>query len=292
MLEKLSLGTNPATGLSTSEAKKRLEEFGRNILVPKSSLAALWHWLKTLADPMILLLLLAALVYFILGEARDGWVLVGSIVPILLVDLALEARTGRALKKIRELTAPTADVIRDGAKKKVLSEELVPGDLLLNKEGDILPADAILVEANNVEMDEAPLTGESVPVPKDASNSELSKVFAGTAVHSGQGKAIVTATGKKTRYGQIGYLMTEIREERTPLQKKIARLVVRLLGGAVFVCLLVFTIEFYRGSGWGKAFLSAVSLAIGAVPEEFPVVFTLYLTMGVFRLARKKAMVR
>ncbi len=292
MLEKLSLDTNPATGLSSSEAKKRLEEFGPNILVPKSPLAALWHWLKGLADPMILLLVLAALVYFFLGEARDGWVLVASIVPILLVDLALEARTGRALKKIRGLTAPTADVIRDGAPKKVLSEELVPGDLLLNKEGDILPADAILVEANNVEMDEAPLTGESVPVPKDASNSELSKVFAGTAVLSGQGKAIVTATGKKTRYGQIGYLMTEIREERTPLQKKIVRLVVRLLAGAVFVCLLVFAIEFYRGSGWGNAFLSAVSLAIAAVPEEFLVVFTLYLTMGVFRLARKKAMVR
>src|SRR3972149_10746793 len=157
MLEKLSLGTNPATGLSTSEAKKRLEEFGRNILVPKSSLAALWHWLKTLADPMILLLLLAALVYFILGEARDGWVLVGSIVPILLVYLALEARTGRALKKIRELTAPTAGVIRDGAEKIVPTETLVPGDVLVIKERDILPADGVLAESNNIEMDEAPL---------------------------------------------------------------------------------------------------------------------------------------
>lgn len=284
--------TNLNIGLSSAEAKKRFSEFGPNILVPHFPFTALWHWLKTLSDPMILLLLLAALVYFLLGETRDGWVLVGSIIPILLVDLALETRTGRALKRIRELTAPTAYVIRDGVEKIVPTELLVPGDILVIKEGDILPADALLVESYNIEMDEAPLTGESIPVPKDFSGSEESKVFAGTAVLSGQGKAIVAATGKKTRYGQIGHLLTEIKEERTPLQKKIDRLVRQLLAGAVFVCLLVFAIQFYRGSGWGKAFLSAVSLAIAAVPEEFPVVFTLYLTMGVFRLARKKALIR
>ncbi|MCI0596097.1 MAG: cation-transporting P-type ATPase [candidate division Zixibacteria bacterium] len=292
MAEKPDFKTNPVTGLSSTEAKRRLLEFGPNILVPKSPFAALWHWLKTLSDPMILLLLLAALVYFLLGETRDGWVLVGSIIPILLVDLALETRTGRALKKIRDLTAPTAHVIRDGVETIVPTETLVPGDVLVIKEGDILPADGVLAEANNVEMDEASLTGESISVPKDVSGSDESNVFAGTAVVSGQGKAIITATGRRTRYGQIGHLLTEIREERTPLQKKIDRLVIRLLVWAVFVCFLVFAIEFYRGSGWGKSFLSAVSLAIAAVPEEFPVVFTLYLTMGVFRLTRKKALIR
>jgi len=292
MTEKLPFETNPKIGLSSPEAKKRLLEFGPNILVPHSPFAALWHWLKTLSDPMILLLFLAALVYFLLGETRDGWVLVGSIVPILLIDLALETRSSRALKKIRELTAPTVHVIRDGAEKIVPTESLVPGDVLVIKEGDILPADAVLIESNNVEMDEAPLTGESIPVSKDASGSEESNVFAGTAVLSGQGKAMVAATGKNTRYGQIGHLLTEIKEERTPLQKKIDRLVGQLLAGAVIVCLLVFAIQFYRGAGWGKAFLSAVSLAIAAVPEEFLVVFTLYLTMGVFRLARKKALIR
>ncbi len=288
----LPFDSNLNAGLSSAEAEKRLLEFGPNILVPLSPLAGLWHWLKTLSDPMILLLLLAALVYFLLGETRDGWVLVGSIVPILLVDLALETRASRALKKIRELTAPTAHVVRDGVEKVVRSETLVPGDVWLIKEGDILPADGVLAEANNIEMDESPLTGESVPVPKTASGSEESSVFAGTTVVSGQGRGGITATGRKTRYGQIGHLMTEIKEERTPLQKKIDRLVVRLLAGAVFVCLLVFAIEFYRGAGWGKAFLSAVSLAIAAVPEEFPVVFALYLTMGVFRLTRKKALIR
>ncbi|MGH8005061.1 MAG: cation-translocating P-type ATPase, partial [Limisphaerales bacterium] len=267
-------------------------QFGPNILVPQSPFAAFWHWLKSLSDPMILLLLLAALVYFLLGEVRDGWVLVGSIVPILLVDLALEARSSRALKKIRELTAPVAQVVRGGIEKIVPTETLVPGDVLVIKEGDILPADGVLAESNNIEMDEAPLTGESIPVPKEASGSGESNVFAGTAVLSGQGKATVTGTGRKTRYGQIGHLLTEIKEERTPLQKKIDRLVTRLLTGAVFACFLVFIIEFYRGSGWGKSFLSAVSLAIAAVPEEFPVVFTLYLTMGVFRLSRKKTLIR
>ncbi|MGE5692678.1 MAG: cation-translocating P-type ATPase [Candidatus Zixiibacteriota bacterium] len=292
MAERHSFETNPAIGLSSAEAGKRLLEFGPNILVPKSRLAAFWHWLKTLSDPMILLLLLAALVYFLLGEVRDGWVLVCSIIPILLVDLALEARTGRALKKIRELTTPNAHAIRDGVEKLIPSESLVPGDVLVIKEGDILPADGFLAAASNIEMDEASLTGESIPVPKDASGSEPSNVFAGTAVLSGQGRAIVTATGKKTRYGQIGHLLTAIKEERTPLQKKIGGLVKRLLAGAIVACLVVLAIEVARGAGWGKAFLSAVSLAIAAVPEEFPVVFTLYLTMGVFRLAKKKALVR
>ncbi|MCI0330573.1 MAG: cation-transporting P-type ATPase [candidate division Zixibacteria bacterium] len=292
MADTLLFETDPRIGLSSNEAKKQLLKFGPNILIPKSPFAALLHGLKSLADPMVLLLLLAALVYFLLGEIRDGWVLVGSIVPILAVDLALEARTGRALKKIRELTAPTALVVRDGVEKVVQSETLVPGDVLVMKEGDILPVDGVLAESNNVEMDESPLTGESIPVPKDSSGMESSNVYAGTSVLSGQGKAHVTATGRETRYGQIGHLLTEIKEERTPLQKKIDRLVVRLLAWAVFVCLLVFAIEFYRGSGWGRSFLFAVSLAIAAVPEEFPVVFTLYLTMGVFRLARKKTLIR
>ncbi len=249
MAENPLFDSSPAAGLSTAEAKKRLLEYGPNILVPKFPWTGFWRWLKTLSDPMILLLLLAALVYFLLGEVRDGWVLVGSIVPILLVDLALEARSSRALKKIRELTAPTTHVIRDGVEKVVRSETLVPGDVLIIKEGDILPADGSLALANNVEMDEAPLTGESIPVQKDVSSAEQSNVFAGTAVLSGQGRAIVTAAGKKTRYGQIGHLLTEIKAERTPLQKKIDRLVVRLLAWAIFVCLLVFVIEFNRGAG-------------------------------------------
>ncbi len=286
------MDTNPSTGLSSAEAKKRLEQFGANILVPKSPFEAFLRWLKTLADPMIILLLLAALVYFLLGEARDGWVLVGSIVPILLVDMALEARTGKALKKIRQLTQPFSRVLRDGQEKLSPTEELVPGDVLIIKEGDILPADGVLADASNIEMDEAPLTGESIPVPKGVSSQEHAEVFAGTSVLSGQGKAAITATGEKTRYGQIGHLMAKIKEERTPLQKKIDGLVKRLLVWAVSACLLVLAIEFWRGSGWGKAFLSAVSLAIAAVPEEFPVVFTLYLTMGVFRLAKKKTLVR
>lgn len=292
MAENPAIAADIHTGLSTAEAQKRLQEWGPNVLVPKPRFAVLAHWLQTLGDPMILLLLSAAAVYFLLGEGRDGWVLVGSILPILGVDVALEARTGRALRKIRELTAPTATVIRDGTERVVRSEALVPGDVLVIREGDILPADAVLAEGNNVEMDESALTGESIPVAKDLSGTDSSKLYAGTVLLSGQGKAVVFATGRKARYGQIGYLMTRIKEERTPLQKKIDRLVVRLLVWALSVCLLVFAIELYRGAGWGRSFLSAVSLAIAAVPEEFPVVFTLYLTMGVFRLARKKALVR
>jgi Ca2+-transporting ATPase len=286
------LDTDPENGLSSAEARKRFLEYGPNVLVPKSRFDFFWHWLKTLADPMILLLLLAALVYFLLGEVRDGWVLVGSIAPIWLVDLALEARTGRALKKLRELNRPFAAVLRDGRVQQISSEEIVPGDLLLIKEGDLPPADGFLAEGNNVEMDEAPLTGESIPVPKIAGGAEVSAIFAGTSVTAGQGKVLVTATGKKTRYGQIGHRMAEIREEQTPLQRKIGGLVKKLLAGAVLACFVVLAIELARGAGWGKAFLSAVSLAIAAVPEEFPIVFTLYLTMGVFRLAKKKALLR
>jgi P-type Ca2+ transporter type 2C len=282
----------PPGGLSSPEAARRLAEHGPNILVPRSRFSALLHWLKTLADPMTLLLLVAAVVYFALGEERDAWVLIVSIIPIFAVDLFLEARTDRALKGIRAMTVRTARVLRDSVRVEIPVEALVPGDRVLIEEGEIFPADGVLVEGSNVEVDESPLTGESVPVPKEPGDPRRSEVYAGTRVLYGRGSIRLLSTGRETRYGQIGHKMAEMEEERTPLQRKIGALVIRLGLGAAAVCLLLIAAEKLRGSGWEAAFLAAVSLAIAAIPEEFPVVFSLYLTLGVARLARKKALMR
>jgi len=241
---------------------------------------------------MTLLLVVAATIYFFLGEVRDGWVLILSIIPIFVVDLFLEARTGRALKAIRAMTLPTARVLRDGEPREIAVEDLVPGDRVFIDEGDVFPADGVLVEGSNVEVDESPLTGESIPVPKEPADPARSRVLAGTRVLYGKGSIVLQATGRATQYGQIGHKMAEMEEERTPLQRKIGVLVTRLAMGAAVACVLLMAIEVLRGSGWEKAFLAAVSLAIAAIPEEFPVVFSLYLTLGVTRLARKKTLMR
>jgi Ca2+-transporting ATPase len=281
-------------GLTTVEARARLAKYGPNILVPTKRRPTLFIWIvRPLADPMALLLLVAGATYLLLGDYPDAVATLVALVPITLVTLVLEARTERTLEQLRRATAPTAVVWRDGQRQVVPAEDLVPGDLVFLQEGDVIPADGILIQGIQLMVDESALTGESQPVVKDATGNEPERqMYAGAALRSGRGVMRVTATGERTRYGQIGALVAGIREPPTPLQQLIFRLVRQLAVVAVGLCVVVASIQIISGQGWAAGIIAGVSLGIAAIPEEFPMVYTLYLALGAWRLTRKQALIR
>ncbi len=285
---------NGEYGLSSPEAAARLAEHGPNILVPEQGHVTLAGWLlRPFTDPMVGLLLGAGLIFFVLGDYFDTAIVLIAVVPIALVSLLLEIRAERTLEQLKRLAAPTATVWRDGREMVIPTEDLVPGDLILLQEGDIIPADGTLVRGARLMVDESALTGESQPVVKDANgDTEDRGLLAGTTLLSGRGISRITETGARTQYGKIGTLVAGIRQAPTQLQRMINRLVWQLtVVGAAF-CVGVAAIELAYGHGWIAAVTAAVSLAIAAIPEEFAMVYALYLTLGAWRLSRDRALVR
>ena len=288
-LEELLRPPGGVTGLSSEEAARRLVRDGTNDLVPERAGGRWLRWLRPFADPMVLLLLLAGPTYIVLGDHLDAAITLSAIVPIAAIGWLLESRAERVLDRLRGLNAPTVVVWRDGRHQVVPARQLVIGDLILLHEGDVIPADGELVATTQLMVDESSLTGESWPVAKGADDLAL---LAGTTVLSGRAMARVTVTGPATQYGTIGQLVAHIRPPRTPLQIAVLRLV-RIVGIVAFAfCAGVFVVERVRGSSIGDALIAAVSLGIAAVPEEFPMVYTLYLALGAWRLARDNALVR
>ena len=279
-----------ARGLTTTEAAARMAAIGPNVIVPVQQTNRLKRWLQMMGDPMVILLLLAAVVYAALGEIQDAVVMCVALVPILAVDVLLEGRAERTLDKLRKLTEPRVSVLRDGSWAAILVDLLVPGDVIRLQEGDILPADCELLLGSDVIADESALTGESIPVPKHVSDD--ANLLAGTVLLSGRGLAEVTKTGPRTDYGRIGALVAAVKPGPTPLQHSISDLVKRLFVGAMGVCGAVVVLGLARGLGTRESFVGGISLAIAAIPEEFPVVYALYLTLGVWRLAGHHALVR
>ncbi len=280
------------TGLTGAEARRLLAQHGPNLLVPpKRRSGLIWLLLRAFADPMAVLLLVAGATYITLGDPVDAIVVLAALVPITAVTLVLEARSERALEQLEKMTAPAATVIRDDEALIVPAEELVPGDLVVLHEGDIVPADGGLVAGGPLLLDESALTGESLPVHKDLRGMDR-EVFAGTSVLAGRGRVRLATTGAATRYGLIGALVAKIKQTAPPLERLIHHFVVRLGVLAALISALVAAIELARGAGWAAAIIAGVSLAIAAIPEEFPMVYTLYLTLGAWRLARGKALIR
>ncbi len=280
-------------GLSAVEARRRLDVFGPNLLVPEHKATGLWATLRHIvSDPMAILLVVAAVTYFALGETRDGIIALVALVPIVGVGLILELRAEHALESLRRLTAPLARVIRDGREELVPALDLVPGDAIVLREGDVIPADARLVSGAQLVVDESALTGESQAMTKTLLNDEEAALWAGTTVLAGRAIAVIAVTGAKTRYGTIGELVARIAPSPTPLQLVIRRLFVQLSIVAAAFCVAVIVIELARGHSAAEALIAGVSLAMAAIPEEFPMVFTLYLGLGAWRLARDHALVR
>jgi Ca2+-transporting ATPase len=239
------------------------------------------------------LLLVAAPTYLLIGETTDAIVAFVALGPIAAVGWLLESRAERTLDQLRQLAARTATVVRDGVDQTVPAGSLVVGDLIRILEGDIVPADAAVVDLTQLLVDESSLTGESLPASKEAATvGDESMVWAGTTVLSGRALARITATGPATRYGEIGTLVAAARSPLTPLQRGLVRLVRGLTIVAAVFCIAVVAAELLHGDGWGDAVIAGVSLAIAAIPEEFSMIYTLYLSLGAWRLAQDRALVR
>jgi len=280
-------------GLTSDEAARRLAADGPNRVIAESRSHRLRRLAGPLADPMVALLLVAAPTYLAIGETTDAIVAFAAIVPIAAVGWLLEARAERTLDRLRELTAPTATVWRDGLHSVVPAEDLVVGDVVWLHEGDVVPADAQLIDSSQLQLDESSLTGESFPVGKETGpRGDGSLVWAGTTVLSGRAIVRVTATGGSTRFGEVGALVARLASRSTPLQAALVRLVRALALVAAVFCGAVMAAELLRGSGWGQAVIAAVSLAIAAIPEEFSMVYGLYLALGAWRLSKERALVR
>ena len=286
------------TGLSSIDARRLLGEVGPNRWVKRDRFARVRALVGLLLDPMAVMLIVAAVVYFLLGETRDAVVLAIALIPVLGVDVLLEARSRASLEKLAQAAAPFADVVRDRHTVSVPLEEVVPGDLLVLREGHVIAADGVVRWAANVAIDESSLTGESEPQSKGGWPSEPgqaprdARFFAGAQVLSGHAFGLVTTTGGATQYGGIAALVGQTPSSSSPLQQKTAALVRRLGIVALVVAAALFALSLARGEPWTRALLGAVSLAMAAIPEEFPIVLTLFLSMGAWRLASHGMLVR
>ncbi len=299
-------------GLAEAEARARLERYGHNTLRPQQPVSVWRRILGQLRDTLVILLIIAAAIALVVWYVeRDEALPYNAIVILAIVLLnavlgfAQEERAERALAALREMSAPEARVVREGQEKRIPSEQLVPGDLLLIDEGDIIPADARLLETVELKTLEASLTGESVPVSKNigqitesaALGDRRNMVFAGTTAAYGHGRALVTATGMNTELGKIAGLLEQAGTESTPLQRELDRTGKRLGIAVVVIALVVVTAVLFSEGAFGpKAILNAllfgIALAVAAVPEGLAAIVAVVLAIGVQRMARRGAIVR
>ena len=280
-------------GLSASEAAQRLSRDGPNAQPQPDQR----RWPRILAsvlrEPMLLLLIAASVLYLSVGEPHDAAVLGLSVLLVVGLTLYQELRAENALQALRELSSPWAATWRDGVLQRIPATSLVVGDVVQVAEGDRVPADAKLLDSSDLHVDESLLTGESVPVARTSgADDEAARIHAGTLVVRGQAMAEVTATGSGTEMGQIGASLGELNREATPLQHEIRRLVLWFTVASLASCALVATLYLWLRGGWLDALLAGITLAMATIPEEFPVVLTVFLALGAWRMARLRVLVR
>lgn len=276
------------TGLTSQEAFRRLKEFGPNEIIPSRFETFLSELKKIFLDPMGLMLLALGLLYLLIGNRTDALILFGAYIPVTGVDVLLQLKASKALKALGSSIQSTVKVIRDGRVQEVFSKTIVVGDIILFEEGQSLPADGVVIESDNLRINEAALTGESVPVDK----TEGVSFFAGTIPIQGRGLGEIGNTGKGTRFGKIASLLEETKSQSTPLQTKVNTLIHRFLKVALGLAFLLFGLQVLRGNGWVQSLIVAVTFGMAAIPEEFPLVFTLYLSLGAWRLARHGVLIK
>lgn len=287
-------------GLSEEEAKHRLEEFGPNELRQEKKLSPLKIFLEQFKKILIIILVAAVFLSILVGEVIDALVILAIVIAIAILGFVQEYRAEKALEALKKMVAPTATVIRDGKGREIPATELVPGDVILLTVGDKVPADSRLIESMNLRVDEAHLTGESVPVEKETMvmpddvpvADRKNMVFAGTVVTYGHGKAVVVSTGMSTEFGAIARTIQITEKPRTPLEIRVQHIGKWL--GFIFtiVCTFVVMIGIFRGEPLLKMFMLGVALAVAAVPEALPAVITMGLALGVKRMAKCNAIVR
>ena len=282
------------TGLSSIEAAARLARDGPNLLPQPERRAWLAILVNIVREPMLLLLLAAAAVYLLLGDPAEAAVLGASVVIVIALTLYQEQKSENALQALRELSSPRARVLRDGRTCLVAGRDVVVGDVILVAEGDRVPADARVFEETDLQVDESMLTGESVPVHCAVGSGDDGHgiLRASTLVVRGRGSAEVLATGTQTSVGQIGAQLGGIKADITPLQREIRRVVALFAVLSVASCLLMTGMYVATRGGWLDGMLAGITLAMANLPEEFPVVLTVFLALGAWRMAQHKALVR
>ena len=303
-----TLQTDPARGLTERQVQDKRAQYGENRLREKKPKSLLVRFLEQFKDVMILILIAAAIVSFVVAcvEGDTGEFFEPALILlIVLLNAAIgvfqENKAEKALDALKNLSAPHARVIRDGAERIVEASELVPGDVIRLEAGDFVPADARLLRSASLKSEESALTGESVPSEKDAAatiaedaalGDRANMVFSGCSITYGSAAAVVTATGMDTEMGKIANLLENEDEGQTPLQKKLAQLGKYLGIMALAACAIIFVVGLINGIAVMEIFMTAVSLAVSAIPEGLPAIVTVVLSIGVQRMVKKNAIIR
>ncbi|HEX3018724.1 MAG TPA: cation-translocating P-type ATPase [Chitinispirillaceae bacterium] len=291
-------------GLSDSEVKQRQMRDGFNELPSQGMRSSVDILLSVLKEPMFLLLISCGALYLLSGEFQEALMLLGFVFVIIGITFYQERKTERALEALKDLSSPRAYVFRNGEKVRIPGREVVCDDIILLSEGDRVPADCILLHALNFSVDESLLTGESVPVRKSATDNaaetaldkpggdDLPSIFSGTLVVSGQAVGIAKTTGTRTELGKIGKALQSLQEERTPLQNQTGKVVqtFSIFGGVL--CILVVIAYWFTRGNLLEGFLAGLSLAMAMLPEEFPVVLTVFLALGAWRISKYRVLTR
>lgn len=303
----LMLNTDTAYGLSDSEAEKRLEEYGENTIESsKKKKGIIGRFFAQLNDIMIIILLAASAASFgvslLKGEAdfTDSVIIIAIVILNAVMGVFQESRAEKAVEELKKMSAPKARVIRSGKIKEIPSEEIVPGDILILEAGDMVSADARIIESNGLMTDESALTGESHPVSKNTDNyaentpvaDRLNMVYSSSYVTGGRGKAAVTATGMSTEVGKIASMIDDSKDNETPLQKRLDN-TGKILGiTAIGICAVIFVIGIMRKYAPFDMFMTSISLAVAAIPEGLPAIVTIVLAIGTQTMSKKNTIVR
>lgn len=293
---------NSIIGLEEKEALRRLRDEGYNEIPSAGRRSVFSIAAGIIQEPMFLLLIAGGAIYLLIGDFREAVMLLGFVFVVMGITLYHERKTERALEALRDLSSPRALVIRDGRHSRISGREVARGDVIVLAEGDRVPADALLVSCTNLSVDESLLTGEAVPVRKTPfaglgerwrpGGNGLPFVFSGTMVVQGFGIAVVQATGANTEIGKIGKSIQTIEHEDTILQKETEQLVRRLAFIGLSLCGLVVVVYGFTRGNWLRGFLAGITLAMSILPEEFPVVLTVFLALGAWRMSHKKVLAR
>lgn len=289
-----------SVGLSSTEAQRRLAQDGPNALPvtrPRNMPVII---LEVLREPMLLLLAGGAAIYLLLGDVREALVLAASVLVVIAITVFQQRKTERALEALRDLSSPRAQVVRDGVEQRIAGSQTVRGDLLILSEGDRVPADALLLAAHDLFVDESLLTGESLPVAKRVASPEAereadpqsARVYSGTLVVKGRARAEVLATGSRTEIGHIGVSLASIEAGETTLQRETTRVVRWVAALAVVLCTVLAVSYALMRDDWLAGILAGLTLAMAILPEEFPLVLTVFLALGAWRIGRRGVLTR
>ena len=299
--------TNQEYGITQEEAKKRIEHYGKNKLADKKKENIFIRFIKQFNDFMIIILIVASIISAVVskfdgsGDYIDSIIIIAIVVFNAIMGLLQEAKAEKSLEALKTMTAPVAKVKREGKIVTIPGEEVVPGDILFLEAGNYVPADARLIMASNLKVEESSLTGENLPVLKDANiilnncqgiGDMVNMVFSSTVIVNGHGIAIVTETGMNTKVGKIANMIITDEAPQTPIQKKLAKVGKSLGIGCLIICLVIFIIGLFKKIEPIEMFMTSVGLAVAAIPEGLPAIVTIVLSIGVTKMAKKNSIIR